>query len=110
MTYCICNGLGDYKFELWLKLARGEIDELEHEPWLPGIREPLSPDEQARRQREYAEWQLADDREFYDQLGPERDGDRCRTPDCARGTIRFSVFCRRHHFERIRGRPCPLED
>ena len=46
------------------------------------------------------------DREFYDSLGEERAGTSCRTPDCSRATVHMSVFCRRHHFEIIRNRPC----
>jgi hypothetical protein len=50
------------------------------------------------------------DREFYDTLGPERPGEPCRAPGCAKGTIRFSVLCRSHHFESVRGRPSPPSD
>ena len=45
------------------------------------------------------------DRQFYGGLGEERSGTSCRKPDCDRGTIQFSVFCRDHHFENIKGRP-----
>jgi hypothetical protein len=47
------------------------------------------------------------DREFYDTLGPERPGQPCRAAGCAKGAITFSVFCRSHHFESVRGRPSP---
>jgi hypothetical protein len=50
------------------------------------------------------------DREFYDTLGPERSGEPCRTAGCAKGAISFSVFCRSHHFESVRGRPSPFSD
>ena len=52
--------------------------------------------------------QLAADRAFYDLLGPERDDEPCRRPSCRRGAIAQSVLCRAHHFESIRGRPCPF--
>jgi hypothetical protein len=50
------------------------------------------------------------DREFYDRLGPEDSSRTCRHEGCARGTVRFSVLCRRHHFENIQKRHCPFED
>ena len=53
--------------------------------------------------------QLAADRAFYDLLGPELAEQTCRRPNCRRGAISQSVFCRSHHFESIRGRPCPFE-
>lgn len=45
------------------------------------------------------------DRDFYAALGEERADTNCRHADCDRGTIAFSVFCRDHHFENIKGRP-----
>ena len=50
------------------------------------------------------------DREFYDSLGGERADARCRHDGCDRGTIEFSVFCRVHHFEQVRKKPCPFLD
>jgi hypothetical protein len=49
------------------------------------------------------------DREFYDSLGPERTGTKCRHEGCQRGTIKFSVFCRLHHFEQVKRKPCPFQ-
>jgi len=49
------------------------------------------------------------DREFYDMLGDEDASRQCRTPGCSRGTVQLSVFCRKHHFEMVRKRPCPFE-
>ena|SRR5450432_1081669 len=54
--------------ELWVLLAQGDLDDLEKQPWQPGLRPPLAPDEAARRQRDVAHWQLRQDREFYDLL------------------------------------------
>jgi hypothetical protein len=48
------------------------------------------------------------DLKFYDSLGPETPETRCRKEGCERGTVKFSVFCRSHHFENIRRRPCPF--
>lgn len=44
------------------------------------------------------------DRTFFESLGVERQNTECRHPDCSRGTVQFSVFCRRHHFESVKGR------
>jgi hypothetical protein len=48
------------------------------------------------------------DRKFFDALGPEREGTRCKDPGCPRGTVQFSAFCAAHHFEKIRGKPWPF--
>lgn len=48
------------------------------------------------------------DREFFDSLGPEREGTTCRRDDCSRGAVTFSAFCARHHFENIKKKPCPF--
>jgi hypothetical protein len=50
------------------------------------------------------------DRDFYDSLGKERSGTHCAEPACERGAVALSVFCRRHHFESVKGRPCPFDD
>ena len=95
--------------ELWLKLASGRLNELEREPWQPGARPPMPPEERAARERCLAEAQLASDRKFYDALGPERAMIPCRDPGCTRGTVALSVFCRRHHFESVWRRTCPFD-
>jgi hypothetical protein len=48
------------------------------------------------------------DREFYDSLGVERTSTKCRHEGCDRGTTKFSVFCRIHHFEKVKKKPCPF--
>ena len=53
---------------------------------------------------------LRGDRAFYDRLGEERQNTKCRQPDCPRGTIPQSVYCRPHHFESMLDRPCPFDD
>lgn len=50
------------------------------------------------------------DREFADSLGAEDESKPCRRDGCERGTVKLSVFCRRHHFENIRNRPYPFDD
>ncbi len=62
--------------------------------------DPPPPDEVIRRL----------DREFYDSLGPEVATPKCRKDGCARGMVKFSLFCRVHHFENIKKKPCPFRD
>jgi hypothetical protein len=50
------------------------------------------------------------DRQFYDSLGAERPGTKCRHDGCNRGTTRLSVFCRIHQFEQVKKKPCPFQD
>ena len=50
------------------------------------------------------------DREFYEKLGEERPGTKCKRDECTRGTVQFSVLCRPHHFESIKGKPSPYTD
>lgn len=50
------------------------------------------------------------DRAFFDELGEERRDVPCRSEGCARGAVPLSVFCRVHHFEMIKKRPCPFRD
>jgi len=50
------------------------------------------------------------ERGFYQMLGAERAQLKCRHKGCERGTVELSIFCRRHHFEQIRGYPCPFDD
>jgi hypothetical protein len=99
----------DRVIELWQKLAAGQLNELEREPWQPGSRPPLSPEERDARDRRFAEAQLTRDREFYDLLGPERLGMPCRATGCERGSVKFSALCRRHHFESVMKRRCPFD-
>jgi hypothetical protein len=50
------------------------------------------------------------DRQFYDSLGEENSNSKCKQNSCGRGMINFSVFCRVHHFESIKEKPCPFDD
>jgi hypothetical protein len=50
------------------------------------------------------------DRDFYQLLGSERSNEKCRIPECNRGTVEYSVFCRVHHFENVKKKPCPFND
>jgi hypothetical protein len=69
-------------------------------PRAPGAAPP-PPWEEVQRRR---------DREFYDDLGPERSEPKCRHEGCARGAIVHSVMCRVHHFVMIKKRPSPFDD
>lgn len=99
----------DRAVQLWQLLVAGRFDELEREAWLPGTHDPLSADELARINERNAALQLARDRELYDELGPERSGERCCRPGCARGTVAFSVLCKPHQFESIYRRLPPFD-
>lgn len=70
--------------------------------WLPepGASAPLT-GEDARHLAE---------RNFYDSLGSERPDVPCKSHACQRGAVKYSVFCRTHHFEMIRKMPCPFSD
>jgi hypothetical protein len=95
---------------LWLKLAKGDIEAIEAQPWLPGHGPPLSEQERAELLRQIEEEELASDKAFYDSLSQEREGIPCRHPGCSRNAIHYSVLCRPHHFENVRKRPCPFTD
>lgn len=90
---------------LWLKLAAGNLDAIEAEAWRPGY--PEGDLEEAKRAA--AQQTLDAARAFYDSLGEERADQPCRKPDCRRGAIELSVFCRPHHYESLRGEPCPFD-
>ena len=96
--------------ELWLKLSRGEMLAVQQEPWRPGQAPPQSAEARADLTRKAEGITLALDRDFYDRLGPERATGPCRHMGCQKGAISNSVFCRVHHFENIRRRPCPFHD
>ncbi|MCC2954489.1 hypothetical protein LK542_02540 [Massilia sp. IC2-477] len=95
--------------ELWLCLAKDGPNAVSALKWIPGSR-PISQQEIDERTVKANESLLASDRAFYDQLGPELTDAVCRMQDCERGRIRYSVFCKIHHFEQIRHRPCPFSD
>ena len=91
--------------DLWTKLAAGLIPEIEQEPWRAGNGiEPLTDAQRTERD----EFLLELDRQFYDSLGMERAEVRCNAPNCSRGAVRASVFCRAHQFENVRGRRSPF--
>jgi hypothetical protein len=90
---------------LWRLLADGRLADLEQHGWLPGDGKPLDPSREAR----FAAAQLHGDQLFYDALGAERTDTPCRRAGCTRGAVSFSVLCRPHHFESVRGRASPFE-
>lgn len=97
----------EYALKLWSSFASGGPDSVLSEPWIKGY-VPVSDAELQLLQQKASELSLAMDREFYDQLGPERPDTKCKTEGCSRGTIQYSVFCRSHHFENIRRCQCPF--
>ena len=48
-------------------------------------------------------------RDFWDVLGEDRGPELCSTTGCVRSRIAFSVKCRKHHYEMVRGHSCPFE-
>jgi hypothetical protein len=50
----------------------------------------------------------AEDLAFFDELGEERPEHGCQAVGCTRGSIELSVLCRRHHFEMVKRKPCPV--
>jgi len=96
--------------QLWLLLSTGDIEQIERNPWRLGASPPLTEEEAAAIAQVAAEMTLESNRNFYDKLGPERPGVRCRAPGCARGAIELSIYCRPHHYERLYHQPCPFTD
>ncbi len=79
------------------KLQNDDLtNELEDRDLLPEV--DLPPPEVLQRR---------EDLRYYNSLGSERLKFKCRRENCERGAVKFSVFCRKHHFENVRGRPCP---
>lgn len=74
----------------------------EHDSFLPAFGAPPPPPlEESMRVL---------DAQFCETLGPERENTVCRHEGCGRGTVKFSVLCRKHHFESVQNRPYPFED
>ncbi len=94
---------------MWLLLSRGSFDEIESLPWKDGYGPPISDDERQKRQQEAAEITLKMQRDFYDTLGPEDPDRPCRHEGCSRGSVKFTAFCRPHHFENLYKQPCPFD-
>lgn len=57
-----------------------------------------------------AESKNRSDLAFYNALGPERSDEPCSKAGCPRGAISQSRYCRVHHFEMVKGDPCPFSD
>ncbi|MBL9115684.1 MAG: hypothetical protein JNJ83_11810 [Verrucomicrobiaceae bacterium] len=50
------------------------------------------------------------DREHYDFFGEEDSSRPCQSSGCERGSVKFSVHCRTHHFEKVMRKPCQWND
>lgn len=92
--------------ELWVALVDGKLEEIERCGWLPGDGFVMTEE----HERAIREAQEAEDRTFWNLLGPERTTEHCHEPGCTRGAISQSLFCRAHHFEVVMKRPCPFTD
>lgn len=88
--------------ELWCIALSDDSKRLDDLPWRDGNGYVRSPEKAA----ELARALEASEREFYDSLGAERSDSPCRREGCERGAVQWSVFCRVHHYESLRGRPC----
>jgi hypothetical protein len=53
---------------------------------------------------------LSMDRMFYDELGEERRDVQCEKHGCTRGALPLRIFCKIHHFEMMKEKPCPFSD
>lgn len=51
-----------------------------------------------------------EDKELWNALGEENGSTECYRSDCSRKHISFSAFCRKHHFEMMRGYSPPETD
>lgn len=91
---------------LWIALASGDTEAIEREPWLSGTGYHRTEEEQQAIDAMLRERARA----FYDSLGVERKDVPCRHPNCARGAVSLSVFCRTHHYESVTGSACPFTD
>ena len=109
-TRHLCRVSVERVVELWSLLASGDHAALEREPWQPGPRPPLSPDERRAHELRFAEFGRTQDRNFYDRLGVEDPSSPCRQPGCARGRVAQSTLCRVHHYENVLGKPCTFRD
>ncbi|HEY3331683.1 MAG TPA: immunity 53 family protein [Capsulimonadaceae bacterium] len=49
------------------------------------------------------------DREYWAKLPNDDSSLGCSQDGCSRNRISFSVFCRKHHFEAVRKKPCMFE-
>jgi hypothetical protein len=47
---------------------------------------------------------------FYNALGLERSDKSCSKEGCRRGAVDQSIYWRVHHFEIVKGEPCPFSD
>lgn len=99
----------DEALRMWLFLSRGEFDEIESVSWMDGYGPPVSEEERQKRQQEASEIMMKRHRDFYDSLGPEDVSRACRQEGCSRGSVKFSAFCRPHHFESLYKQACPFE-
>lgn len=92
---------------LWTRFSVGGQEAVWDEPWSVGYPK-ISDDELKDRRAEAEASLLAMNRTFYDSLGAERADVACKSSECSRGAIEYSVFCRVHHYENLRKCSCPF--
>lgn len=54
------------------------------------------------------DWRRNADLDFYSNLGDESRESKCARERCNRGSVKFSLFCRIHHFEMMKKKTCPF--
>lgn len=91
---------------LWTLLGANRMADVERVAWLEGDGD-LPPEEKDALIKK-GELELA--RRFYDSLGDERIHTPCKKPDCKRGAVELSVFCRPHHYASVVRERCPFDD
>ena len=99
----------DEALRMWLFLSRGAFDQIESLLWTEGYGPPVSEQERHKQQQEAGEIRLKMEQSFYETLGPEDTNRPCRHAGCTRGSVKFSAFCRPHHFESLYKQPCPFK-
>lgn len=89
----------------WKRMMRGDYEWIEDHAWIEGS---IS-EETEEAFIEFTRQAMRDrDQAFLHRLGPEIEGEACKKGGCERARVKFSVFCRVHHFENLHGR-LPLD-
>jgi hypothetical protein len=88
----------DGRYFQWIQLDSGET-QLCHATW---------------GQWEHAYWERVltpnlsfaeQDKEFFEAMEVDEQGESCEDDDCSEARVRFSSLCKHHHFEAVRGYP-----
>jgi hypothetical protein len=87
---------------LWQKLANGQLEELEKEPWLPGYTSEPPPPKPDPKEIHRSFWN--------DLVTAERiPNAKCKIEECNENPIALTIFCPKHFFEKCTKIPCPFD-